>query len=123
MWLRNPATNTTYSWAAATNYCESLDGSNGRGGYTDWRLPNIRELETLVDFANRLPALPAGHPFTTVVSFQSPNNFLYYWSSTVQAPVASSVNAWKLSFGYGDVTYAVMSSTAYLYAWPVRGGN
>ena len=33
------------TWQAALSYCENLE----RGGTDDWRLPNIRELESLVD--------------------------------------------------------------------------
>jgi len=33
---------------------------------TRWRLPNINELESLVDCASHQPALPAHHPFVEV---------------------------------------------------------
>jgi len=39
-----------------------------------WRLPNINELESLVDAGSHKPALPAGHPFVDVRDV--------YWSST-----------------------------------------
>jgi len=39
-----------------------------------WRLPNINELESLVDCSAHSPALPHGHPFTEVREG--------YWSST-----------------------------------------
>ena len=34
------------NWAAALNYAENLT----LAGYSDWRLPNIKELQTLTDF-------------------------------------------------------------------------
>lgn len=45
MWtqLPGPATN----WEGALTYAESLTA----GGYNDWRLPNIKELQTLTDYS------------------------------------------------------------------------
>ena len=41
------------TWQDAMCYCENLE----LGEYTDWRLPNIRELESLVDWERYLPAI------------------------------------------------------------------
>lgn len=43
-------------------------------GYRDWRLPNIRELESLVDVTAHSPALAAGCPFHRIQEG--------YWSAT-----------------------------------------
>ena len=43
-------------------------------GHTDWRMPTIRALESLVSLNTHSPALPTGHPFTRVRDA--------YWSST-----------------------------------------
>lgn len=45
-----------YTWSAAINYCDSLE----YGGYDDWRLPDLREMRTIVSFGNENP--PAIHP-------------------------------------------------------------
>ncbi len=47
---------------------------NQAGARSDWRLPTLNELESLVDCAAHSPALPIGHPFTNVQDI--------YWSST-----------------------------------------
>ncbi len=54
-------------WAEAIAAVKQLD----RG---QWRLPNINELESLVDCSAHSPALPQGHHFTGVQEV--------YWSST-----------------------------------------
>ena len=59
------------SWREALDAVERL---NGRRRSRRWRLPNINELESLVDCSQFNPALPVAHPFSGVGSI--------YWSST-----------------------------------------
>ncbi len=61
MWARNANLDGTKDWPSAIDYCEALN----HGGYTDWRLPNVRELHSLIDFGRYNLALPSGHPFTS----------------------------------------------------------
>ena len=73
-----------YQWNAANNLCFGL-GSALSG--TGWRVPTIKELQTLVDFTVKsAPYVDQGaFPATPIVSF---------WSAT---PVSSSSgNAWIL---------------------------
>jgi hypothetical protein len=79
-------------------------------GFNDWRLPNRRELHSLLSFQNSRPALPADHPFKEV--FQG-----WYWTSTSAA--ISPDHAWyvhmegaRMFYGGKDQSYLV---------WPVRG--
>ncbi len=81
-------------------------------GFTDWRLPNIKELQPLMDFGKYNPALPAGHPFSGVV-------LDYYWSSTSCADAPSYTYGVNLRFGY---SYFKVKSDDF-YVWPVRGGQ
>ena len=67
-------------------------GTNANFGYTDWRLPSVRELQGLVDSSRSNPALPVGHPFTSV-------QFGYYWSATSGA--YSTGNARVVYMGFG----------------------
>ncbi len=95
----------TMGWADALAVCNNLDFA----GHTDWRLPNVRELLSLMDYEQHDPALPQGHPFDTV-------QVIFYWSSTSYD--ASSINAWGVylcngyAFNYHKATKA--------YVWPVR---
>ncbi len=74
-----------------------------------WRLPNINELESLVDADQARPALPAMHPFV------HPEEV--YWSSTTS--VYEPDWAWALyldkgALGVGHKPFARFS------VWPVR---
>ncbi|MFH1091574.1 MAG: DUF1566 domain-containing protein [Pseudomonadota bacterium] len=82
-------------------------------GLSDWRLPNRRELRSLISHQTRTPALPEGHPFENV--------FIgWYWTST-----SSAVNpgyAWYVHLEGGRMFYG--RKEQYYLAWPVRGtGN
>jgi hypothetical protein len=85
IWLKNAdCPNATRDWSTALSDVAQLntdgtmnsndcgDTSNGGSHQTDWRLPNILELESLVDYEESAPPLPSDHPFTSVV-----NNSLY----------------------------------------------
>lgn len=79
---------TSLTWQQALSYCENLD----YGGYTDWRLPNIKELETLVDDTKYNPA--SSFP-------EMPSS--WFWSSS--SFVSPTYDAWYVYFGYGYVNY------------------
>lgn len=114
MWVRNPATNRL-NWTNAVIYCENLDGTEGRGGYTDWRMPNIRELSSLIDFGRTNPALPAGHPFVQI-QLTGLNN-TNYWTSSAKVEGLR----WTVSFHRGGVREQELFNNHLV--WPVRGGN
>jgi hypothetical protein len=99
------------------------DTSNGGSHQTDWRLPNIRELQSLVHYGIHEPALPDtagtgqwsdGDPFIIPYLARYGDE---YWSSST----AVGSTAWVVETRYGNVIYYATSST--FYVWPVRGGQ
>jgi hypothetical protein len=97
-----------------TDWEEAVRGAAGcaDGGFTDWRLPNRNELESLIDLGRSDPALSKGHPFTGVQS-------AYYWTSTTIAN--NEDNAWVVHFYIGFVTHDDKAGSHYV--WYVRGGQ
>jgi hypothetical protein len=79
------------------------------GRYDDWRMPNIRELDSLVDLDSHSPALPVGHPFVNVQDF--------YWSSTTS--VYEPRYAWTLYCKDGNIGVGFKPQTDF-HLWPVR---
>jgi len=95
MWTKNAnLAGGTKTWQGALDYVKSINSGAGLGGYHDWRLPNRKELFSLIDHSKWYPALPASHPFQNVQSY-------YYWSSTTDAYFTDY--AWVVDMWYGGV--------------------
>ncbi len=64
--------------------------------YSDWRLPNIKELRSISDDTKSNPSVDAIY-FSSITSIN-------YWSSTTEAN--GSTRAWDIDFSSGLVSYA-----------------
>jgi len=114
--------NNLYTWANAFAVrIAALNGGSGFAGHTDWRLPNPKELQSIVNYQNVAPAVSAA--FNTdctsgcTVTSCSCTQLGTYWSSSTHAnPTA----AWYVSFTAGSVGGALKTTNAYVRA--VRGG-
>jgi hypothetical protein len=96
----------SYSNSLANGSCGLSDGSSAG----DWRLPNVRELHSLIDYGRDDPALSSGHPFTGV----QPK---CYWTSTPS--FFTIFDAWVVRMNNGIVDSEAMDSQR-CYVWPVR---
>jgi hypothetical protein len=118
IWLQSAKCWANQAWSSAIDasnnladgQCGLVDGSNPG----DWRLPNLRELLSLIDYGNAGPALPSGHPFTGVRAS-------FYWTSTTVTTDVVDGAAWIVNGWFGIVTATYTDSGAQV--WPVRGGN
>jgi hypothetical protein len=95
----------------ADGNCGLTDGSSAG----DWRLPNIKEIFSLIDYGTSLPALPA-NPFTNVKGDVLDKE---YWSSTLQDPTPNHM--WSVRISFGSISSKLVSEL--YYVWPVRGGQ
>jgi hypothetical protein len=81
-----------------------------RFGQRDWRMPNRRELRSLLSLQAKLPALPEGHPFIDVFNG-------WYWTSTTAT--ISPAHAWYVALDGARMFYGGKDQSFML--WPVRG--
>ena len=104
-WQDNIASATVEkNWNDAKEYCRNLN----LDGYSDWRLPSIKELQSIVDITKYDPAIKSG--FKHIAS-----NF--YWSSSPN--VSDSSSAWRVDFNDGYAYYYDKSYKGYVRC--VRG--
>jgi hypothetical protein len=129
IWLKDancvPGAGPDLAWQDALNAANTL--ASGRCGLTDssrpgdWRLPNIKELLSLIDYGQKEPALPAGHPFINVQATYDPPSFSYYWSSTA-TPYFPPIG-WALLLQFGELRQVNRTIASPYIVWPVKGGD
>ena len=116
IWARNANLGGLMTWYNALVYCNALN----YGGYTDWRLPNRRELLSLVVDGRYEMALcnTAGTgPWTEGDPFRGVQ-WTRYWSSSTLFP--GTADGWMVDLVYGQMEYELKTITHNV--WPVRGG-
>ena len=64
------------TWDQALEYCKGLS----LGGHSDWRLPTVKELQSIVDYAKHNPAIDT--------MFFPDTKASVYWSSTTRIRAA-----------------------------------
>ncbi len=120
IWLKNAGCFDRRNWSTALSDSNTLN--SGECGLSDgsvegdWRLPSIKELQSLIDFGRFAPALPDGHPFSNM---QSTQELSHYWSSTTDE--YANDHAWDMYMHRGSVNDVPKTKTKYV--WPVRGGE
>lgn len=112
MWITNPRTDAAmgglYTWTAAVEACET---KASYAGFSDWRLPNVRELMSIVDYGKD----PG--PALNTAAFPAARNSAY-WSSTTY--MQNATLAWRVNFLDGGVNVDLKTLGSYVRC--VRGG-
>lgn len=126
IWLKDAGCLGSALWANALTAANSL--VSGQCGLSDgsttgtWRLPNLIELESLIDVSQANPALAAGNPFINTLG-----TWGVYWTSTsYYGGVSGSGEAWpiRLSDGrYMNDTNINVKATASNQVWAVKGAG
>jgi len=77
------------NWEEALAYVEAMNTA-GYLGYSDWRLPNVKELQSIVDYS-RSPdtansaAIDPVFNATPIINESGQVDYAYYWSSTTHS--------------------------------------
>jgi hypothetical protein len=102
MWIQSDNAKAI-NWQEALNYAEN----NEFAGYTDWRLPDTKELQSIVDYS-RSPAAtnsPATDPIfnsTKITNEAGNEDYPCYWSSTTHVSMmGDGAAAAYICFGRG----------------------
>ncbi|WP_348653020.1 caspase family protein [uncultured Sulfurimonas sp.] len=99
MWQDNRDAKTLREdWGGAKDYCSNLK----LAGYSDWYLPSMDELKSIVD-KSRTPSIK--NEFTNATSS-------VYWSSS--SDVSDSKSAWLVNFKYGYSYYYAKANEYYV---------
>ena len=94
MWMEADA-GYAMEWDDALEYAENLEYA----GYNDWRLPNIKELQSIVDYTGSYPAIDP--EYFTNTELEENENY-YFWSSTsayFSKELPDNGYAWYVAFG------------------------
>jgi len=111
MWIKSPNDSlgepfdAQQAWADAIIACEGIN----LGGFIDWRMPNVKELMSIMDYARVNPAVD-GEYFS--VAWDS------YWSSTTSAD--DNAKAYWVGANTGFIN--IDSKVNTLWVLPCRGG-
>lgn len=103
---------TTHTWAQALGVAVTANAASYKG-YGDWRLPNVKELESLMKIDASSPAID-----TTVF----PNTLSgWYWTASTYAYAPVPANAWNVDFSDGGTNAG--NKTGINYVRLVRSGQ
>jgi len=109
MWAKNASLfDFPLSWDEALDKIKELNTSV-LYGYQDWKLPNRKELFSLMSHHAMNPSLPVNNPFLNVFTG-------YYWTSSTCARLPDQ--AWYIHLG-GARVFKGMKYRSYM-VWPAR---
>jgi hypothetical protein len=124
IWLKNAGCFPAANWSTALTEVNQL--ASGACGLSDnstagqWRLPNINELESMVDVSASNPAV------STLTPFQNVSSAIYWSSTSYFGGQEGSPHAWAIRFSDGrfmnDLTSNV-KTTASNMVWAVKGSG
>jgi hypothetical protein len=93
---------SSYTWSTALTLPATANNGSGFANKTNWRLPNIKELHSIVEEQCYNPALNiAVFPSTSVLTI---------WSNSPADPVVSG-SSWYINFYYGEMAYGARSTS------------
>jgi len=101
MWMKND-NGAGILWENALTYAEGFVYA----GYTDWRLPNAKELQSIVDYTRspattNSPAIDTVFNCTPIINEASQVDYPFYWSSTTFSSLTPTNGTWAVYVCFG----------------------
>ncbi|MCY3413928.1 MAG: DUF1566 domain-containing protein [Candidatus Heimdallarchaeota archaeon] len=99
MWMKTDS-EEGFNWKEALEFAENLNAA----GYDDWRLPNIKELQSIVEYS-RSPqttnsaAIDSIFEISTITDEGGSTNYPFFWSSTTHENMQNGEYAAYIAFG------------------------
>jgi len=106
MWTRANVAGGRMNWTEAKKAAEAVT----LGGHTDWKLPTIRQLLSIVDYERSSPSIDPAFECDSA----------WYWSSTPYQPSLGDC-AWVVHFGSGRSDWS--NQTVGYHVRAVRAGQ
>lgn len=108
MWTKNDS-GYCMNWEEALEYVQKMNEQNYLG-YSDWRLPNVKELQSIVDYtrapdasdpSHQGPAIDPIFNVTPIINEAGELDYPYYWTSTSARMHSGEpmYYAWYVAFG------------------------
>jgi len=101
MWAQDDS-GEAMNWEEALAYAENSEYA----GYDDWRLPNVKELQSIVDYSGVFPAIDTDtFNISQIVNEAGNADYPYFWTSTSNPYIDPNDEdgywyAWYVAFGY-----------------------
>ena len=108
MWIQDAQLFGEMNWDMALDACNNLAFAD----YDNWRMPNVREMLSLIDYGYNNPSLTPDHPFINVPPYPG-----IYWSSTAYS---ANDDVFHVPISNGTVNHVGKGGSKYV--WCVRGG-
>jgi len=102
MWQKDDS-QTGLNWEEALNWVQQKNAENYLG-HNDWRLPNVKELQSIVDYsrspqATNSAAIDSIFNCSTITDEGGGTNYPFYWSGTTHVNMIDASNAAYVCFG------------------------
>lgn len=101
----NSGTPLALTWQGALEHLDELNSNAGFAGYTDWRLPNPKELTSMIEYGCSKPSINL-QVFPNMAEIR-------VWSSTISENIAGEryLKTWFADYGASEVGNGSSSGT------------
>jgi hypothetical protein len=102
-----PGATTTFTWQQALQEAAALNQAGGYAGFADWRVPNIKELASIVETRCAAPSI-------NLATFPGTPSTAAFWSASYQVGPPTLVSVQAIDFGTGQDRNVAKASLAHV---------